>query len=257
MAIKRGPDGIPVDEPTVLKPKDEPPTQATGAASSATNSATNSSTKGGQASPHININIDDDPTIPRNASAGNNATGEGSSSLGLFLDDPPTAPARGTSAAASTNPEPVVKPKQPAVDDAATQIVRAKPAAATAPIDAMADPLAGWLVVIEGPGKGHALTLGYGQNSVGRSDGERVTINFGDGLISRSNHMTVTYDPRGNQFYIQPGSGTNLTYLNEEPAPVLQPMVLTANSHITIGETTLRFIPFCSDDFNWDSIEEK
>ena len=114
----------------------------------------------------------------------------------------------------------------------------------------MADPPVGWLVVIAGPGQGAALTLGNGVNAIGRDASQRLTLDFGDEMISRVNHAQITYDPRGKKFYIQHGGGANLTYVNDEP--VLAPRELTANTHIVLGATTLRFVPLCGEAFDWD-----
>ena len=120
--------------------------------------------------------------------------------------------------------------------------------------DGMDDPVVGWLVIVEGPGKGLAMQLGYGSNSIGRGETDRINLNFGDDQISRGGHATVTYDPRGRKFYVQHGGGTNLTYLNDQP--VLTPIELPALSHISIGNTILRFVPLCGDAFDWQDTEE-
>ncbi len=120
--------------------------------------------------------------------------------------------------------------------------------------DGMDDPVVGWLVIVEGPGKGRAMQLGYGSNSIGRGETDRINLNFGDDQISRGGHAVVTYDPRGRKFYVQHGGGTNLTYLNDQP--VLIPIELPVLSHISIGNTVLRFVPLCGDAFDWQDIEE-
>ncbi len=120
--------------------------------------------------------------------------------------------------------------------------------------DSMDDPIAGWLVVVEGPGKGRALTLGYGMNSIGRAADERISIDFGDDQISRRGHAVVTYESRGRKFYVQPGGGTNLAYLGEDA--VLTPTELPADSYIAIGNTKLRFVPLCGKMFDWGDTEE-
>jgi hypothetical protein len=114
---------------------------------------------------------------------------------------------------------------------------------------AMDDPPAGWLVIVEGPGQGNFVTIGYGSNSIGRDPSERVSLDFGDERISRTQHAVLTYDPRGRKFFVQHGGGKNLTYLNNEP--VLTPVMLEPNVHIQIADTVLRFVPLCSDDFDW------
>jgi len=111
------------------------------------------------------------------------------------------------------------------------------------------DPVVGWLVVVDGPGKGKSLKLGYGMNSVGRAADERVPIDFGDEEISRKGHAALVYDPRGRKFYLQHGDGRNLTYLGENP--VLQPTELLGGETIGIGNTKLVFVPFCGETFSW------
>jgi hypothetical protein len=125
-------------------------------------------------------------------------------------------------------------------------------AAATNQQDLKIDPVVGWLVIIEGPGKGEALKLGYGMNSIGRSREDRVSLDFGDEEISRRNHAMVTFDPRGRKFYVQHGGGTNLTYLGD--TPVLQPHELKGREIIGIGNTRLSFIPFCGETFDWQDL---
>jgi hypothetical protein len=115
--------------------------------------------------------------------------------------------------------------------------------------DVMADPVVGWIVVVKGPGRGHALSLGYGMNSVGRGNTERVCLDFGDTDISRASHAIITYDPRGRKFYVQHGGGKNLTYLNN--APLLMPTQMFGGEHILLGQTTLRFVPLCGENFDW------
>lgn len=111
------------------------------------------------------------------------------------------------------------------------------------------DPVVGWLIIINGKGKTNVLTLGYGMNSIGRSPNERISINFGDEEISRTQHAIITYDPRGRKFYVQHGGGKNLTYLADQP--LLVPMELKGGEEILIGQTTLRFVPLCGEDFDW------
>ena len=115
--------------------------------------------------------------------------------------------------------------------------------------DPMVDPVVGWLVVVDGPGKGSAVRLGNGQNVVGRGASARARLDFGDTQISRETHAIVTYDPKNNRFWVSQGSGTNLTYLGD--SPVLAPTPLLSGTRIVMGETTLRFVAFCDDDFTW------
>ena len=158
-------------------------------------------------------------------------------------------------------------PEQPVSHDAddVTRVFRPNRKKATAPTaditrpvippvekaseEEASDPVVGWLVVTKGPGKGSAVELGYGMNSIGRSTDERVCLNFGDSEISRKGHAMLTYDPRGRKFFVQHGGGSNLTYVGD--IPLLQPTELTGGEIIGIGQSELRFVPFCGADFDW------
>lgn len=115
--------------------------------------------------------------------------------------------------------------------------------------DFQAEPVVGWLVVIDGPGKGRCLNLGFGMNSIGRDVDERVSLDFGDDEISRKSHTLVTFDPKGKKFYLQHGGGINLTYIGDQP--ILQTQELKGREVISIGNTRLCFVPFCGPDFMW------
>ena len=168
-------------------------------------------------------------------------------------DEPPTRPAtRHRDAALNSYPNDSSEPRTVIAGGwrrSATPKQGADPSVATAKRDSMDDPVVGWLVVVDGPGAGISLRLGSGQNSLGRGQEARVTLDFGDSQISRSTHAVVSYDPKGNRFYLQQGTGTNLTYLNGNP--VLAPTPLPSGSEILLGETTLRFVALCDDSFNW------
>jgi len=122
----------------------------------------------------------------------------------------------------------------------------------TAPVEneELTDPVSGFLAIISGPGRGNVPMLHYGKNSIGRDASQRVSLDHGDSRISLENHCSVTYDPAMRKFYLQPGEGGNLTYL--EGQPLLTVMELTAGNHIRIGGTELLFAPLCTQDFNWE-----
>ena len=123
------------------------------------------------------------------------------------------------------------------------------------PADPMVDPPVGWLVIVDGPGKGRVATLGSGTNAIGRDSSQRVSLDYGDETISRVDHGTITYDPRGRKFYVQHGGGTNLTYINDEP--VLVPRELEPFTRLQMGNTVLCFVPFCGAAFSWDADSAK
>ena len=109
---------------------------------------------------------------------------------------------------------------------------------------------AGWLVVIDGPGKGCTREIYFGMNSMGRSSDERISLDFGDTAISRDAHAYVVFDEKQSDFYIQHGGKTNLVRLNG--APVLAPSPMSKGDVIEIGNTKLMFVPLCGEDFSWD-----
>ena len=112
------------------------------------------------------------------------------------------------------------------------------------------DPVVGWVVIIDGPGRGRSLSLGYGMNDIARSASARVPLDFGDDEIARTQHATITFDPRGLRFFVQHGNGKNLTYLGE--APVLAPEELHTGDEIVLGRTRLRFVALCGENFDWN-----
>lgn len=128
------------------------------------------------------------------------------------------------------------------------------PAASQSVQDFMSDPVVGWLVVTKGPGKGAGLALGKGMNTIGRGADNRVVLDFGDGSISREKHCVVTFEPKRRVFFIHNEGGTNLTYVGD--AVVLQAQQLHNGEVIQVGDTEMRFVAFCGEDFAWDEEEE-
>lgn len=114
------------------------------------------------------------------------------------------------------------------------------------------EPVVGWLVCVEGPGKGRDYRLVNRINTIGRDDSNDVALT-GDQSISQKNNAKLGYDPRHNVFTLIPGDGKNMSYLNDQP--LYSPMVLNPYDVIEMGDYKLVFIPLCSDRFRWP--EEK
>ncbi|HRF09224.1 MAG TPA: FHA domain-containing protein [Xanthobacteraceae bacterium] len=115
------------------------------------------------------------------------------------------------------------------------------------------DPVVGWLVVVAGPGRGNAVNIKAGMNSVGRNANQRISLNFGDPAISAEGAAFITFEPKRGTFHINHGGKANIVYLNEEA--VLTPMLMAAGNMVSIGETKLRFVPLCGPEFNWDEMK--
>lgn len=107
----------------------------------------------------------------------------------------------------------------------------------------------GWVVIIDGPGKGISREIGYGHNLIGRSETADISLNFGDETISREKQCILTYDSKSRTFFLSPGEGRNVVYLND--TPLLAPSVLTTGDVICVGETLLSFVAFCNENFDW------
>ncbi|MEX0317344.1 MAG: FHA domain-containing protein [Ruegeria sp.] len=119
----------------------------------------------------------------------------------------------------------------------------AKPAAAQASFPV------GWLVITTGPGRGTAITLTAGLMQIGRNDDQAIQLDFGDHGISRSNHAVIAYDHEDRKCYLGHGGKANLVRLNG--GPVLSTVALSSGDSIRISETTMRFVAFCDDGFDW------
>lgn len=108
----------------------------------------------------------------------------------------------------------------------------------------------GWIVIVDGPGRGCTKEIFYGMNSIGRDVNERIPLDFGDANISRSSHAFLVFDEKQNEFFIQHGGKSNLVRLND--APVLSPMQINHGDIIELGATKLMFVPLCGKNFKWE-----
>lgn len=115
-------------------------------------------------------------------------------------------------------------------------------------------PVVGWLVGIEGECIGQSFQLREGKNFVGRGEDMDVVIR-GDMAVARKRHACVIFEPRAGIFYAQPGESHELFYLNDNV--VLNSEILKSHDAITLGETSLMFIPLCGPDFSWDTYKKK
>lgn len=112
----------------------------------------------------------------------------------------------------------------------------------------------GWLIIVDGPGRGSAFTIYNGVAQIGRGEGQGVRLDFGDTSISRENHAAIAYDPEQRKFYLGHGGKANLVRLNNRP--VLSTEELENGNLIRIGETTLRFVALCGADFDWSEQQQ-
>ncbi len=112
---------------------------------------------------------------------------------------------------------------------------------------------AGWLVVVNGPGRGRHFALQRGISSIGRGPDQTISLDFGDDSISRDKHAAIAYDEEQNACFLGHGGKVNLVRLNGRP--VLSTEQLSNADTIRVGETTLRFVELCGADFCWSKDE--
>ena len=135
----------------------------------------------------------------------------------------------------------IFKPSDRGTSNAAESAAHSEP---------MEDPPTGWLVAIDGPGKGTVLTLGIGMNGIGRGD-VRVTIPFNDEFISRGKSAAIAYDSLNYRFYLLPGDGKTLAYFDSKP--VIESKEIQTGDSFTLGKTVFRFVALCGSTFSWET----
>lgn len=109
-------------------------------------------------------------------------------------------------------------------------------------------PVVGWLVCTEGTHKGQSFNLYHGKNFIGRDSDMDVWLR-NDLSVSRNRHAIIVYEPRERVFFAQPGESHELFYVND--SVVLSTLQLNDRDCISVGKTTLVFVPFCNADFTW------
>lgn len=120
--------------------------------------------------------------------------------------------------------------------------------------DVRTDPVVGWLVVLTGPGKGNFRPIYSGSNTIGRSGSQRIPIDFGDDAISSEKQAFLVYDGRKRQYQLVPNlERPNLVHLND--SALLANGELKPHDKITMGRTTLLFVPLCGPEFDWAEVK--
>ena len=115
-------------------------------------------------------------------------------------------------------------------------------------------PLAGWLVCVDGAGKGLDYKIRCGRNFIGRDRTMDICLQ-GDNTISRKNHSSISYDDKTNKYYYTPGMNRSIDHDNG--TPVFSTVELKKGDRIEIGFMKLVFIPLCSNRFKWEDWKEE
>jgi hypothetical protein len=120
---------------------------------------------------------------------------------------------------------------------------------AAVPASTEIEPVVGWLVVIDGPGKGRSMEIKPGQNSIGADPGQRIALMFGDPGIADIRHAFIVFDPKSQRYFLQNGDSVKLTYMGDEV--LLSPVEIKGGETFLLGRTTLLFVRLCGDGFSW------
>lgn len=179
--------------------------------------------------------------------------GDGGGGAQNILAGAAAHPAPPAPVAQAAPPREAAKPAQAPVsaptDSGHTRLLTPPGVAAGADM-AKSAPVVGWLVVIDGPGKGNFRPVFPGSNTLGRLSSQRIPIDFGDDTISGEKQAFLVYDARKRHFQLVPNlEKSNLIHLNE--SAVLSNTELKAKDRLTVGQTTLLFMPLCGEDFDW------
>lgn len=110
-------------------------------------------------------------------------------------------------------------------------------------------PVVGWLVVVEGPGRGTSVPFGTGMNSIGRRSDNGVVLDFGDEDITESAHAFIVYDEENKAFHVTHAGQQSVVRLNDQP--LLEAKPIDDGALLRLGQTTVRFCALCGPDFDW------
>ena len=110
-----------------------------------------------------------------------------------------------------------------------------------------------WLVCTEGKRRGQEYRLKAGRNFIGRSPNMDVALE-GETSVSREGHAIVAYEPHQSIFIAQPGSASELFYLNGNV--VLSAVQIKRNDRLQLGDVELMLIPCCDENFKWEKKAE-
>jgi hypothetical protein len=145
-----------------------------------------------------------------------------------------------------------VKPRQD--DDDGGKTLRVRPGWVEQSGQAVDILPAGWLVVTDGPGLGKVVTIQEDTNLCGHGRKNDIRLNFGDRTISEDDHVRFSYTGDTRRFRISEGKGKR-TRVNGEPLEGAR--TLERGDIVMIGQTTLRFVPFCDEGFDWETDPSK
>lgn len=105
----------------------------------------------------------------------------------------------------------------------------------------------GWLVCTEGPMKGNDYRIHYGFNRIGRDHTNDIILE-NDFRISKEEHCCIVYEEKKNIFYIVPKENGIVIFNGQI---LKESKIIGTGDIILLGDSTLEFIAFCSNDKKW------
>ncbi len=123
----------------------------------------------------------------------------------------------------------------------------------TAPQE-VSEPVVGWLVCVKGVHFGESFVVVAGRNSVGRGEENKIILSK-DGTVSRNKHAWLTYEPKKREFFLQPGEGSGLSYVNGDN--VMESRKLREKDLLEFGNGQYLLIPLCNETFSWEDFMNK
>jgi FHA domain len=105
----------------------------------------------------------------------------------------------------------------------------------------------GWLIGLNGSGRGESFAVRMGRNVIGRDRRSDIVVN--DDQAS-SHHADLVFRPEERRFILMDHNSTNGTYVNEHEIEPRRD--LSGKDIIRIGSHRFLFMPLCHDGFHWD-----
>ena len=110
------------------------------------------------------------------------------------------------------------------------------------------EPPVGWLVCIAGKNIGEDYRIVAGKNSIGRTQENDISLS-NETSVSREKHAWIIYEPRKREFFLKPGDGNGLVYINDDN--VFDTTMLHNGDIVELGNVKLIFVALCGPSFNW------
>jgi len=107
-----------------------------------------------------------------------------------------------------------------------------------------------WLVIIDGLGMGKSFEIHSGINDIGKGSQNSISIDFNDNKIEDIRHFVIIYDYKKQAFLIQKGSNNAQLFLNNKEILFFEN--LEDGDIIKVGDTTMKFVAFCKNEFQWN-----